>query len=250
MDTTGSAALFPVHVTGADATSFLHAQFCGDLLALSEGGVCITGWCSPGGRVLTTVLARCQGQDWLLLLPAGLAERMLQRLRLYVLRSRVTLQPAAPGEIVPALQGAAAGLLPAPGNTWNAAHVSRGIPWITAPTSEVFLPQELGLERFGGLSYGKGCYPGQEIVARLHFRGEVKRGPFQFTVPATAAAAAVPGARLEDSDGKAVGTVLYAAPADADGAPLLAIVDFAHRDTQALYLAPHRAPATSRGPCA
>lgn len=241
--------MFPVQVTGTDASAFLHAQFCGDLLAVPAGGTCLTAWCSPKGRVLTTVLARCLGQDWLLLLPAGLAERMLQRLRMYVLRSRVTMQSAAAEEVGTVLQGDAADLLPAPGNTWNAAHVSRGIPWITAATSELFLPQELGLERFGGLSYGKGCYPGQEIVARLHFRGEVKRGPFQFTVPATAAAAAIPGARLEDTDARGVGTVLYAAPAGADGVPLLAVVDFAHRDTQALYLAPHRAPATPRGPC-
>ncbi|MEX2353674.1 MAG: hypothetical protein WD709_05760 [Gammaproteobacteria bacterium] len=58
---------------------------------------------------------------------------------------------------------------------WEALDIEAGIPWILADTSEQVLPQELNLDRLDGLSYNKGCYPGQEIVARLHFRGQLKR---------------------------------------------------------------------------
>lgn len=54
--------------------------------------------------------------------------------------------------------------------------IERGFPWINARTRDLFLPQMLDLERFGGISYQKGCYTGQEIVARTHFLGQLKRG--------------------------------------------------------------------------
>ena len=50
-----------------------------------------------------------------------------------------------------------------------------GVPWVLPATSGLFLPQALNLDQLGGLSMDKGCYPGQEIVARVHFRGQVKR---------------------------------------------------------------------------
>lgn len=238
-----------VHVTGTDATAFLHGQFCGDLLAMRDGGSSITAWCSPKGRVLTTVLAVRKGQDWRLVLPASLAEAMLQRLRKFVLRAAVTLQPGTVEELQALHHDGQLGQLPSPGSPWDRQQVVHGIPWITAATSDEFLPQELGLERWGGLSYEKGCYPGQEIVARMHFRGAVKRGPFHLKAPPTAANDAHPGARLEIAAGKTVGTVLYAAPARFDGIPFLAIVDFAGRNQHEMYLAPGYAPVTMVGAC-
>jgi len=60
-------------------------------------------------------------------------------------------------------------------SVWQLADIQDGIPWITTPTSAELMPAELNLERLDGLSYNKGCYPGQEIIARLHFRGKLKR---------------------------------------------------------------------------
>ncbi|MCK9508187.1 MAG: folate-binding protein [Pigmentiphaga sp.] len=50
-----------------------------------------------------------------------------------------------------------------------------GLPWVSAATQDLFIPQTLNLELIGGVSFSKGCYPGQEIVARSHYRGLVKR---------------------------------------------------------------------------
>ncbi len=58
---------------------------------------------------------------------------------------------------------------------WNLLDILAGLPWITSATQEQFLPQMLNLDALNGLSYKKGCYPGQEVIARLHYRGEVKK---------------------------------------------------------------------------
>jgi len=58
---------------------------------------------------------------------------------------------------------------------WAAADIAAGLPWITAPTQDMFIPQTLNLELIDAVSFTKGCYPGQEIVARSHYRGTIKR---------------------------------------------------------------------------
>lgn len=60
-------------------------------------------------------------------------------------------------------------------SVWNLLDIKAGLPWITQETQEQFLPQMLNLDALQGLSYQKGCYPGQEVIARLHYRGEVKK---------------------------------------------------------------------------
>ncbi|MEK7946465.1 folate-binding protein [Pigmentiphaga sp. YJ18] len=61
---------------------------------------------------------------------------------------------------------------------WRAADIAAGLPWITAPTQDLFVPQMVNLELIGGVSFTKGCYPGQEVVARSHYLGKLKRRMF------------------------------------------------------------------------
>lgn len=58
---------------------------------------------------------------------------------------------------------------------WNILDILAGLPWVTSLSKEQYLPQMLNLDVLNGLSYQKGCYPGQEVIARLHYRGEVKK---------------------------------------------------------------------------
>lgn len=94
---------------------------------------------------------------------------------------------------------------------WRYLDIISGIPWLTTETSEEFIPQMLNLDKLGGISFNKGCYTGQEIVARTHYLGKVKREMFlaecQTSVP--------PGPNStivnRDSDGQEeVGKVLLA----------------------------------------
>jgi folate-binding protein YgfZ len=161
---------------------------------------------------------------------ADLAEALIKRLSMFVLRAKAKLSASAAlhafgvqasaGQ-VPALQSAAGGALPdqpwqradLPTGTWiaaptaagprwwwiasdaqrdasgdlarllgrgdaqgwQAADLAAGLPWIASLTQDLFIPQTVNLELAGGVSFTKGCYPGQEVVARSHYRGTVKR---------------------------------------------------------------------------
>jgi folate-binding protein YgfZ len=85
-----------------------------------------------------------------------------------------------------------AGIAPLPDSlapgVWQWLEVQSGVPLIEAATTDAFVPQMLNLELLGGVDFGKGCYPGQEVVARSQYRGTIKRRMFLFDVDAPAAA--------------------------------------------------------------
>lgn len=108
---------------------------------------------------------------------------------------------------------------PSDRNQWLLEDINAGLALITATTSEVFLPQMLDLEHLGGLAYDKGCYPGQEVIARLHYRGEIKQ---RLRCGDTAAAPPAPGTALYGSDKQRHGTVINAA-ATATGSRVMAV---------------------------
>lgn len=124
-------------------------------------------------------------------------------------------------EAMPRLQAIAAGLpvVTALGR-WQGADLHAAIPWITIPTQDAFIPQMVDLDAMAGVSFAKGCYPGQEIVARSRYLGEVKRRLFLGRTDV----AALPGSSLEAAGGP-VGKVVSTAPADGGGFDLLAVID-------------------------
>ncbi len=70
------------------------------------------------------------------------------------------------------------GFQPENSDQWRYLDIISGIPWLTMETSEEFIPQMLNLDKLGGISFTKGCYTGQEIVARTHYLGTAKREMF------------------------------------------------------------------------
>ena len=94
---------------------------------------------------------------------------------------------------------------------WSYLDIVAGIPWLTTATSEEFIPQMLNLDRLGGVSFNKGCYTGQEIVARTHYLGKAKRA--LFLAECDTPSAPIPNAMIIDDSGGAelaIGTVLQA----------------------------------------
>lgn len=198
-------------VQGADAAAFLQAQLSADIAALTDGDATFACYCSPRGQVYGLLLVcREPGRpgeagagDFLLAGAAGLLPSIIERLRRFVLRSRVALEPApdlavcgAPPEAAPAsgiystLPGLAYRIAEtsqcAPDGraaaAWKALELRQGVAWLDAATSERFIPQMLGFDRLGAVSFSKGCYPGQEIVARARYLGTVKRKPLRLLV--------------------------------------------------------------------
>jgi folate-binding protein YgfZ len=117
---------------------------------------------------------------------------------------------------------------------WDWLRLNAGVPMIVAATQELFVPQMVNLEVIGGVSFQKGCYPGQEIVARSQYLGKLKRRMFLAHVDAEAA----PGDSLysADMEGQATGTVVNAAPAPNGGFDVLAVAQVESANTHTLHL--------------
>lgn len=111
---------------------------------------------------------------------------------------------------VPAPQGPALGI-----ELWHWGEVQSGVATLTAPIVDAFVPQMLNYESVGGVNFKKGCYPGQEVVARSQFRGTLKRRAFLVHVDGEAQAGQEVFAGGDDS--QPVGIVAHAAPAPQGG---------------------------------
>ncbi|NZA27030.1 folate-binding protein YgfZ [Luteimonas sp. SJ-92] len=196
---------------GRDAAKFAQAQFMNDVAALAPGHWQWNGWLTPKGRV-TALFALLKQEDerlWLLLADAASAG-FAEALSRFVFRSKVRIRIvdglhaagafAAPdrarGAAFDGGEGAGIELdfgTPAGARTlaigeaaaaedadalarWNAFDLAHGRPRLDAAQAGQWTPQQLSLQRLVAYSVKKGCYPGQEIVARTHFLGQAKRG--------------------------------------------------------------------------
>jgi hypothetical protein len=196
----------------------------------------LAGLHNPQGRAIAlTRLMLLAPNDVLALVPRELAGVVATRLSRFVLRSKVRVLDesaqwsiaglTAPPELAmaeaPAPQGAAVARLstdsqrwfraaqtgntPAPRHAsdrefWRAMDVAAGLPQVYGSTSEAFLAQMLNLDVVGGVAFDKGCYTGQEIIARAHYRGRVKRRMQRFR--SQAASGLIAGATGTLADGR------------------------------------------------
>lgn len=203
-----------VEVEGRDAAAFLQSQAMNDVAALTPGRWQWNGLLTPKGRVMALFALACVAEGrWLLVSPDVDAAELVAHLRRFVFRSKATFRedaclvaaagPAAStgdpgcfagdsdhgfaldfsGEggtrwlwLLPPSHPALAPPDPAVDASWRAMDIAHGLPRLAGEQREAFTPQMLSLERLGAFSLKKGCYPGQEIVARTHYLGQAKRG--------------------------------------------------------------------------
>jgi tRNA-modifying protein YgfZ len=199
-----------IRATGADAASFLQGQLSNDFVLLKPNQWQLAAYCSPKGRMLASFwgikLANSpELQDICLVLSKDIAAATLKRLSMFVMRAKLTLSAA--DDMLPELF-ATHGLA-----VWSEREVPRGVARITAPLVDLFVPQMLNYESIGGVSFKKGCYPGQEVVARSQFRGAIKRRTYlvqamldKASQPAIAVGQEVYGLQEDESVGVVVQT--------------------------------------------
>src|SRR5689334_21824894 len=152
--------------------------------------------------------------------------------------------PAPQGAIVQAALARHASIVDA--DVWRWLGIAAGVPWIGAATSDQFVPQMANWDVLGGVSFRKGCYPGQEIVARMQYLGRLKERLFAFRTDAFDVA---PGARLYSSAFGAdqpCGSVVNAAPHPAGGVALLAVVQLVAVEADDLALGAADGPRLRR----
>ncbi len=242
-----------LRIEGPDARAFAHAQFTSAFDVPNPKVWQLTSWCNPKGRVIAVILARCDENHVDLVMPAIQVATVTQGLRMYSIGRKVSFVEMASvsGAFLAdssTLEQPAAALAPDPQRLldleraesiddgeqvarWRLSDLRSGIAWIRPDTSVQFLPQALGLEERGGLSYRKGCYPGQEIIARVHYLGKAKERLSAFRQPA---ATQSPDDSLVDSDGQPIGRVLETLD-DRDKTMGLAVVPVNLPDTATVY---------------
>ncbi len=246
MPTDSATGLLPslavLRIAGADAGKFLQGQLSNDMERLDSRQLLHAGLHNAQGRVIALLLmTRASGGDVISLLPASVAPLVVQHLRRFVLRARVSITddtgawriygviggpPAvAEGVLVlgwpgatprscllqPADQSPLAEGHPDFAQRWQALQMADGIARVEAFNSGQFVAQMLNLDCIDAISFDKGCYTGQEIIARAHYRGRVKRRMQRFISESAANLQAGTSLTLHDGrDAVVVDALLHA----------------------------------------
>ena len=195
----GAAALGVLAFRGTEAARFLQGQLSADIEKLDAGASTFAGFHNPQGRVIAVLaVTRVSADELFAVLPRELAAGVAQRLSKFVLRAKVRVADESAAHRVlgcssSSPEGARVSfpwgsrrvlILPhdAPftvgegtRESWERADIAAGLPQVYAATSEAFVAQMLNLDLLGAIAFDKGCYTGQEVIARAHYRGRVKR---------------------------------------------------------------------------
>lgn len=183
-------------LTGVDAAKFLQGQVTVDVQDLTVGEQQPTAICDLKGRVQFGLwISRVAEDAFTLTVSSDQHEALRAHIRKYGAFSKMTV--SEPVQQYPAVVDGELAFAdqPTDDNTWQALAIAQGQAWIVAATGGLFQPQELRLHQRGGVDYDKGCYLGQEIVARLYFRAKPKH--WLHRVSGTGAAP-LAGAQLAD----------------------------------------------------
>ncbi|MDC9728759.1 MAG: folate-binding protein [Methyloprofundus sp.] len=199
-------------ISGSDAAAFLQGQTSCDISALKENMPQLGAYCNAKGRTISSfIIIKKTNNIFHLILSGDLIATVQKKLQMYVLRSDVTLTDQSESLCIlglynykkenkenfyPYLNESNRCLFIADTNTcqqlisdlilhenaqlisinaWRGLDILAGIPWLNSSTSELFVPQMINLDKLGAISFEKGCYTGQEVVARTHYLGKNKR---------------------------------------------------------------------------
>lgn len=208
MSNTNSLAL--IKITGEDAQSFLQGQLTNDVNAI-KGQWQFSGLCNPKGRLVASFIVYQHQDSFNLIAQNDICEALVKRLTMYVLRSKVQIEtPSSPisftenqsntsfidadktvklvnenleldlgfGKLIVHDSSDSDTQLTKETSDWLQHFTLNGIAMIHSANSEQFVPQTINLDLLNGVSFKKGCYSGQEIVARMHYLGKSKKRLF------------------------------------------------------------------------
>jgi len=232
-------------VSGPDAEAFLDSQLTSDVKNIKIKSLTRSGYCNPKGRLIATPYVIRNANSFNLLLPNDLVDEFISRISRFILRSKVSINENDALAIVGVIAQAGAeisireldeldneileinsrqGFILRPFDSlesfwvkttqsylssqfehWEVENIRNGIVNIGDATKEQFLPQMINLEKHKGVSFTKGCYPGQEIVARTKYLGSVKRKLCYFRSDSLIGQ----GAPIFTSEGTPCGTVCH-----------------------------------------
>ncbi|MBC8025071.1 MAG: folate-binding protein YgfZ [Steroidobacteraceae bacterium] len=261
---TGADALGVLTFRGPDAARFLQGQLSAEVEKLGDGSSSLAGLHNPQGRVIALLaLGRTSPEEVRAILPRELIEPVAMRLRKYVLRAKVSIEQDSSHRVIGTNAATATQPTIVWGDRrlvvmemsadidgaitreqWERLDVEAGIPQIYAATSESFVAQMLNLDLLGAIAFDKGCYTGQEVIARAHYRGRVKRRLQRWF---HSGHGLVPGAAARSADGRHL-SVVRVAPGAAGGQEILAVGPFVNETAALADVEPGNAPVVEPRP--
>jgi len=231
--------------SGADAGSFLQTQLSADIDALDDGQSTFAAYCSPQGKVFGLLLVGRERDSYLVIASAQLLPSIIQRLGIYVFRAKVEIELLEGKQICGVSSSHIddfSGSVLAPehialryaivspviesddeSEPWRHKELSLGVAWLDANTTEKHIPQMLAYDELDALSFSKGCYPGQEIIARTHYLGKVKRKPLIITVCGQASIESGSRVEIQYGDETVNGILVDTAPAGTENSLMFII---------------------------
>lgn len=279
-----------IQFAGEDAQQFLQGQLTNDMREVTEEHSNLSGWCTAKGRMLANFRVFRMGDAFYLQTPQGNLAPVLKRLKMYILRSQVTIMdvsdelarfgitgdcaetllqshfpkvPACrngcvvhhemllirmPGsvpryeiigpddELIRLWEELESAAKPMHSNFWALQEIRAGIPTVFPETAEAFVPQMANMQLIDGVSFTKGCYTGQEVVARMQYLGKLKRRMYLAHVDADVPPR--PGDELfaeGSTSGQGAGKVVDA-QASGNGYDLLAVIEIDSAEGQTVHL--------------
>ena len=201
---TNTAAL---EICGTDALVFLQGQLSQNIASIEQGQSAFAGLSNPKGRLLCVChVYKFKENGFWVILPITLSENVKTHFTKYIMRSKVSIEIKKDLVLYGAWNNAVlecehkfimfehCDLIIGINNTaispitlvneseWHFEKIQQGIPDIVPETQEHFVAQMLNLDRLNGISFDKGCYTGQEIIARMQHLGRIKRRMLLVTI--------------------------------------------------------------------
>lgn len=238
-------------LSGRGARDFLQGYVASDLTAINDTTWSATCFCSIKGRVRASALVSGDASQIRFVMRVDMIDPLLDSLKKFLAFARdcrldrdatnvfgwmgelpegVRMQPVnlparsplgvlslASDEAEPYWNRLRALASRADERMWRRYEIQAGFTQITPELSEAFLPQMLGLDRLGAVSFSKGCYLGQEVVTRAAHRGVVKRRLVRLEIHTACARPIAPGTRLNNETGSEVGVLIASIPAAIGG---------------------------------
>ena len=191
-----------LRISGSDSEVFLQNQFSNDVSKIGSSIAQINAYCQHQGKIIGLFWVMRYDANFLLSFPINLLDKIKSRLQMFVIMADVIIDDISENyyqfgfidekkpnsysinerlSILIEARNTNAEITMNYNHEWNKACIDSFLPEVFASTSEKFVPQMLNLDIDEiGVNFSKGCYPGQEVVARLHYLGSAKRRLFSF----------------------------------------------------------------------
>ena len=214
-----------VCLSGPGSRTFLQGQVTCDINGLTPDNSVKGAHCTAKGRIVFLFTAHCDLDDNLILQThPSIVDIAIASLKKYAVFFKTEISDVSAQYTCEEGHSDQADLI----------RLRAGIADVVAETSEMFIPQMLNLDALGYISFKKGCYTGQEIVARAHYRGAVKRRMYHLKL--TTQAVPLAGDEIKNNEGQSIGNIASAMAIDSDNIEALAVLSDKHSDCEGLQI--------------